>query len=97
MAKTKLTEFDKYKLLPDLLVVYEQLLKKLAENGLKWVQIDEPMLGLDLEPKILALFNTAYQKLKQNASLNVLLTTYFTGLYGENLKVICKNKNSCLR
>src|SRR4051812_39553335 len=50
-------------LLEKLLPVYEELLTKLAEAGAESVQIDEPVLVLDLPEKTKKAFGTAYSKL----------------------------------
>src|SRR5690606_35107127 len=51
--------------------------------GATWVQIDEPILVLDLPSKWQRAFEGVYHRL-QNKSLKVLLATYF-GALGENL------------
>ncbi|MGO4837867.1 5-methyltetrahydropteroyltriglutamate--homocysteine S-methyltransferase, partial [Rhizobiaceae sp. 2RAB30] len=50
LAKSHAEGFDPLALLPRLLPVYEELLRKLAAAGADWVQIDEPALVLDLIP-----------------------------------------------
>lgn len=76
---------DVLTLLPGLLAVYEQLLTKLAAAGCKAVQIDEPILVLDLDKKWQDAFGPAYAQLaKTGVALN--LATYFEGLR-DNLAV----------
>jgi len=41
--------FDRLTLLPRLLTAYQAILAKLAKQGVQWVQIDEPILALELE------------------------------------------------
>ena len=73
-------------LLPDLVPVYEEVLRRLRAAGADWVQIDEPCLALDLEAPARAAFPEAYAALGQAApGLSLLLATYFEGL-GENLE-----------
>ena len=48
LGKAKGNEFDKLDLLENLLPVYADILSRLAEQGVEWVQIDEPILSLDL-------------------------------------------------
>ena len=48
LGKVKGEEFDKLELLERLLPVYVQIFHRLAEQGVEWVQIDEPALVLDL-------------------------------------------------
>ncbi|MBB3061872.1 5-methyltetrahydropteroyltriglutamate--homocysteine S-methyltransferase [Microbulbifer rhizosphaerae] len=72
-------------LLPKLLPCYEQLLQQIAGAGVDWVQIDEPILGLDLPVTWCDIFAPAYQQLAAAApSLKLLLATYFSSLR-ENL------------
>jgi 5-methyltetrahydropteroyltriglutamate--homocysteine methyltransferase len=83
LGKEKSHDFDRFDLLENLLPAYEQLLQALADTGAKWVQIDEPILVLDLPPKWQHAFEGVYHRL-QHRSLNILLATYF-GALGENL------------
>ena len=48
LGKTKGAPFDRLALLERLLPVYGEILAKLAQLGVTWVQIDEPILALDL-------------------------------------------------
>jgi 5-methyltetrahydropteroyltriglutamate--homocysteine methyltransferase len=47
-GKEKGDSFDRFELLDNLLPAYTQLLQALADVGATWVQIDEPILVLDL-------------------------------------------------
>ncbi|OLQ88256.1 5-methyltetrahydropteroyltriglutamate--homocysteine S-methyltransferase [Vibrio panuliri] len=67
--------FDRLSLLPRLLTAYQAILAKLAKQGVEWVQIDEPILGLELEKRWADSFKLAYQVLRSD--VKVLLTTYF--------------------
>ena len=69
-------------LLPQLLEVYAQLLKTLADHGASWVQIDEPILVTELDGDWQHAFNLAYHQLKA-APVKLLLATYF-GTLAEN-------------
>jgi len=78
---------DKLALLPQLLSAYAQLLAEFTSHGVEWVQVDEPVLVLDLDSRWQQALVQAYQALSnQNAKL--LLTTYF-GELRENLKLAC--------
>ncbi|GAB6033800.1 5-methyltetrahydropteroyltriglutamate--homocysteine S-methyltransferase [Galenea microaerophila] len=79
-------EGQKLDLLPKLLPVYQQILGKLAQLGIEWVQIDEPILTLELDNAWQAGFNTAYQQLAESP-VKLLLATYFDTL-GENLVLV---------
>ncbi|UPG72068.1 5-methyltetrahydropteroyltriglutamate--homocysteine S-methyltransferase [Roseomonas gilardii subsp. gilardii] len=72
---------DPLDLLPGLLPVYAETLRRLAAAGARWVQMDEPCLVLDLGDKARAAYQSAYQALAGVAPpLSLLLTTYFGGL-----------------
>lgn len=77
--------FDRFSLLDDLVAVYEQILQRLANQGAEWVQIDEPVLGLDLSGQQRDAVLAAWQRLgKAAGSCKLLVTTYFSELR-ENL------------
>ena len=78
---------DKLALLDDLIPVYAQLLSALAEAGVEWVQIDEPILVTELEPGWQHALRKAYYEL-QRSPVNLLLATYF-GTLKENLQLAC--------
>ncbi len=79
LGKAKGAEFDKLDLLERLLPVYGQVLERLAAQGVEWVQIDEPILALDLPQDWKNAFERAYNVL-QRAPLKKLVATYFGGL-----------------
>jgi len=76
----------KLALLPKLLPVYLEVLTRLKAQGVTWVQIDEPILALDLPQAWRDAFAQAYQHLAQ-AQTSILLATYFEGLR-DNLPVL---------
>ncbi|MFO7581492.1 5-methyltetrahydropteroyltriglutamate--homocysteine S-methyltransferase [Guyparkeria sp.] len=61
---------------------YAAVLAALAALGIEWVQIDEPVLGLDLPPEWRAAFEPTYHRLK-TPGLKLLLATYFGELDGQ--------------
>ena len=68
-------------LLPKLLPVYEELLSELAEAGADWVQIDEPMLVMDLPEEAHSAYNSAFDKLSTvSGKLHLMVATYFGDL-----------------
>lgn len=75
--------FDKLELLERLLPLYGQIFQRLAAQGVEWVQIDEPVLVLDLPQAWKNAFERAYNIL-QREPLKKLVATYFGGLE-ENL------------
>ncbi|SEN62665.1 methionine synthase (B12-independent) [Pseudomonas sp. ok272] len=83
LGKAKGGEFDKLDLLDRLLPLYGQIFQRLAELGVEWVQIDEPILVLDLPQDWKNAFERAYNQI-QREPLKKLIATYFGGLE-ENL------------
>ncbi|POA46335.1 5-methyltetrahydropteroyltriglutamate--homocysteine S-methyltransferase [Pseudomonas sp. MPR-ANC1] len=79
LGKAKGNEFDKLDLLERLLPVYNEILGRLAGQGVEWVQIDEPILTLDLPQAWKSAFERAYHIL-QYSPLKKLVATYFSGL-----------------
>ena len=74
---------DKLALLPALLDAYRGVLDALAEAGAEWVQLDEPILGLDLPSEWRDHFAGAYERLR-GADLRIMVASYFAPL-GDNL------------
>jgi 5-methyltetrahydropteroyltriglutamate--homocysteine methyltransferase len=68
--------FDKLQLLPGLVAAYQTLLAALNTMEVAWVQIDEPILALDLPPQWLAAFPDSYRQLSHHSPA-LLLATYF--------------------
>ncbi|MCK3824594.1 5-methyltetrahydropteroyltriglutamate--homocysteine S-methyltransferase [Pseudomonas sp. W2Aug9] len=83
LGKAKGDAFDKLDLLERLLPLYGQIFQRLADLGVEWVQIDEPILVLDLPQDWKNAFERAYN-LIQRDPLKKLVATYFGGLE-ENL------------
>ncbi|MFS2020307.1 5-methyltetrahydropteroyltriglutamate--homocysteine S-methyltransferase, partial [Massilia sp. CT11-108] len=79
---------DRLALLDALLPVYCDLLARLKAAGAEWVQLDEPILGLDLPGDWSLAFERAYHLL-HGAGVPLLLATYFSPLQ-ENLSLACK-------
>ena len=86
LGKGKGEAFDKLELLERLLPVYAEILGRLAAQGVEWVQIDEPILVLDLPQDWKNAFERAYNLL-QHAPLKKLLASYFGGLQ-DNLGLV---------
>ena len=74
---------DKLALLPALLDAYRGVLDALAAAGAEWVQLDEPILGLDLPSEWRDHFAGAYERLR-GADLRIMVASYFAPL-GDNL------------
>ncbi|MET3443419.1 5-methyltetrahydropteroyltriglutamate--homocysteine methyltransferase [Variovorax paradoxus] len=88
LGKEKEAGFDRFSLLDALLPVYEQVLARLKQQGVEWVQIDEPILGLDLPDAWRNAFERAYWQLARSAP-KLLLATYFSPL-SDNLRLACQ-------
>jgi len=85
LGKSK-DDSNKLALLERLLPVYQQLLEQLAEQGVEWLQLDEPALVTELNSEWQQAYRTAYQQLG-NGPLKILLATYF-GELKENLPLV---------
>lgn len=86
LGKNKGIEFDKLDLLTKIIPVYNQIFVKLKQRNIEWVQMDEPILILDLPEKWRTAYVQAYNALDfQN--INCLLTTYF-GALSDNLALV---------
>jgi 5-methyltetrahydropteroyltriglutamate--homocysteine S-methyltransferase len=81
LGKEKESGFHRLQSLDRLLPVYLDLLRKIAEVGAEYVQIDEPFLALDLDGAARAAYRTAFAQIREAApNLKVILATYFEGL-----------------
>jgi len=70
--------FDRLELLERLLPAYGEILTRLSAQGAQWIQLDEPILALDLDAEWQAAFVTAYRQLRAAApEVKLLLATYF--------------------
>ena len=63
LGKVTSGELNKFDLLGPLLTVYEEILRKCYELGVKDIQIDEPIAALDLSTEEKELLKTAYDRL----------------------------------
>ncbi|MCO7614661.1 5-methyltetrahydropteroyltriglutamate--homocysteine S-methyltransferase [Pseudomonas chlororaphis] len=79
LGKAKGNAFNKLDLLERLLPLYGEILNRLKAQGVEWVQIDEPILTLDLPQEWKSAFERAYHIL-QYSPLKKLVATYFSGL-----------------
>ncbi|MCK0153987.1 5-methyltetrahydropteroyltriglutamate--homocysteine S-methyltransferase [Alcanivorax sp. S6407] len=66
--------------LDNLVPVYRQILQQLVHQGVEWVQIDEPILVLDLPDSWLRAYLRVYDQLAAASDAKLLLATYFGGL-----------------
>lgn len=80
--------FNRLDLLDRLLPQYSRLLMQLRAAGAEWVQLDEPILGLDLPNAWRNAFEPAYWLLNQ-AGAQLMVATYFSPLE-ENVSLACR-------
>ncbi|MGE3148806.1 MAG: 5-methyltetrahydropteroyltriglutamate--homocysteine S-methyltransferase [Pseudorhodoplanes sp.] len=86
LAKSKNADFSPLSLLPGLIPVYVDILRRLAANGADWVQMDEPCLVLDLAENERQALRAAYGQIAHALPhLRIMLTTYF-GALDDNLE-----------
>ncbi|MFZ0218587.1 MAG: 5-methyltetrahydropteroyltriglutamate--homocysteine S-methyltransferase [Candidatus Aquirickettsiella sp.] len=86
LGKTKPAEFDKLSLLENLLPVYNQIFAEFRARKIEWMQLDEPILVLDLNENWQQAYRKTYQQLNFN-QVNCLLATYF-GSIRDQLSII---------
>jgi 5-methyltetrahydropteroyltriglutamate--homocysteine methyltransferase len=86
LGKAKQPGFDPLSLLDSLLPIYVEVLRRLAQAGADWVQIDEPALVLDLTPRARKAFVDAYRFLAARLPRMRLLLTIYFGALGDNLE-----------
>ncbi|KAG7664893.1 MET6 [[Candida] subhashii] len=80
-------DLEPISLLEKVLPVYRELLVQLKQAGATQVQIDEPVLVLDLPQEVQAKYQAAYEQLVGDDVPELILTTYF-GDVRPNLKAI---------
>ncbi|MDR3351549.1 MAG: 5-methyltetrahydropteroyltriglutamate--homocysteine S-methyltransferase [Zoogloeaceae bacterium] len=88
LGKEKTPGFSRLALLEKLLPTYRRLLAEIHALGIEWLQVDEPILGLDLPTAWSAAFEPTYNFLAASGP-RILLANYFTPL-GENLNLACR-------
>lgn len=77
---------NKLDLLDQLLTTYQALLATFADQGIEWVQIDEPILVTELDKHWKNALRKSYELL-QESPVKLLLATYF-GELKENLSLV---------
>jgi 5-methyltetrahydropteroyltriglutamate--homocysteine methyltransferase len=80
---------DPFDRLEDLLSVYAEVLSRLAALGARWVQLDEPILSLDLDERRKRALHLSYAALSQAGGPSILVANYF-GRLAENLPVLAE-------
>lgn len=81
LGKEKEEGFSRLDLIESLLPVYIQYLQELEQEGVEWIQIDEPFLALDIDERTKEVYKLSYDLIRSSCpKLKLLLTTYFDGL-----------------
>lgn len=81
LGKEKEDGFSRLDLIESLLPVYIQYLQELEAEGVRWIQLDEPFLALDLDERTKELYKLSYDLIRSSCpNLKIVLTTYFEGL-----------------
>jgi 5-methyltetrahydropteroyltriglutamate--homocysteine methyltransferase len=88
LSKVKAGKFNKLELIEPLLDTYGKILKRFADQNVAWVQLDEPILILDLPQAWKDAFELVYSKLRADP-LKLMLTTYF-GALENNTQLACR-------
>ncbi|MPY23213.1 5-methyltetrahydropteroyltriglutamate--homocysteine S-methyltransferase [Shewanella psychropiezotolerans] len=76
LSKAVGSDFDKLSLLPKLIKTYADILARFSEQGVDWVQLEEPVLALELDADWQAAISSAYEELK-SSEVKVLLASYY--------------------
>ncbi len=71
---------DFAKLLNKISGLYNEILKELAQNGVKTVQIDEPALVLDLSAEEIKDLLNGYNVVTENVSIDIQVQTYYESI-----------------
>jgi 5-methyltetrahydropteroyltriglutamate--homocysteine methyltransferase len=81
LGKEKEQGFERIDLIKKLVPVYVEIINRLRLQGVKWIQLDEPCLSLDLSKKDKEAFEYAYRAIANRVSgINLLVATYFEAL-----------------
>lgn len=81
LGKEKEAGFERVDLIKKLVPVYVEIINRLRQQGVKWIQLDEPCLALDLSKKEKEAFEYAYRAIANRVSgIKLLVATYFDAL-----------------
>ncbi|PPR43793.1 MAG: 5-methyltetrahydropteroyltriglutamate--homocysteine methyltransferase [Alphaproteobacteria bacterium MarineAlpha6_Bin2] len=80
LGKSISNKFNKFNLLSKIIPIYKEIFTKLKKYGAEWIQVDEPILSLDLDKSFKNKFISTYDKLVKQ-SPKILLTSYFANVY----------------
>ncbi|VFP78002.1 5-methyltetrahydropteroyltriglutamate--homocysteine methyltransferase [Buchnera aphidicola (Cinara cuneomaculata)] len=86
LGKVKGIHFNKLDLLEKIIPIYQEVLAELSKRQVKWIQIDEPILVLDLPKRWKQSFVYTYKKIYTN-KIKILLATYFGDIH-HNMDIV---------
>ncbi|AFJ90941.1 5-methyltetrahydropteroyltriglutamate--homocysteine S-methyltransferase [Blattabacterium sp. (Blaberus giganteus)] len=87
LGKEKEKSFNRMDLVENIIPIYIKIIKKLKNEGVNWIQLDEPILVLDMSEKEKEVFKYAYDEISKFCSgINIMLTSYFDGI-SENISL----------
>ena len=86
LGKEKDAGHNRLELLSRLLPEYQKLLRELANAGVDWIQIDEPILAVDIAREWLDAFAPTYQELAITGT-RIIIGTYF-GSVAEHINLL---------
>lgn len=81
---------SRLKLLSKLIKCYQELIDQIQKRGVEWLQIDEPVLSLDLTSGEKKAFQQSYKQFHsvlKTGGMKILLANYF-GKFKDNLKMV---------
>ena len=88
LGKEKEEGFHRIDLIEKLLPVYFEILQKLENENVEWIQFDEPFLALNLTDKERNAITYVYNKInKRFPKIKLILANYFD-CFGENLETV---------
>ncbi|MDI5893812.1 5-methyltetrahydropteroyltriglutamate--homocysteine S-methyltransferase [Flavobacterium algoritolerans] len=88
LGKEKEEGFHRIDLINKLLPVYFEILQKLENENVAWIQFDEPFLALNLTDKERNAITYVYTEInKRFPKIKLILTNYFD-CFGENLETV---------
>ncbi|RTY98875.1 5-methyltetrahydropteroyltriglutamate--homocysteine S-methyltransferase [Flavobacterium sp. RSP49] len=88
LGKEKEEGFHRIELIDKLLPVYFEILQKLENENVEWIQFDEPFLALNLTDKERNAITYVYSEInKRFPKIKLILANYFD-CFGENLETV---------